>query len=126
MTASEMAAASSPAWTVEDTEAPSLYVLTGGETKPTHDLQIETLLWAEGEPPSGQPPEAEQAMALCREQPLAVAEIGALIGLPFQITRILMSRLIDIGALSAVTAAGSAALPDVALLKALRDGLLKL
>ncbi|MBB6415081.1 hypothetical protein QF032_006371 [Streptomyces achromogenes] len=121
-----MAAASGPAWTVEDTEAPSLYVLTGGQTKPTHDLQLETLLWAEGEPPSGQPPEAEQAMALCRERPLAVAEIGALIGLPFQITRILMSRLIDIGALSAVTAAGSADLPDVALLKALRDGLLKL
>ncbi|MEV0636427.1 DUF742 domain-containing protein [Streptomyces sp. NPDC050619] len=121
-----MAAASGSAWTVEDTEAPSLYVLTGGQTKPTHDLQIETLLWTEGERPSGQPPEAEQAMALCRERPLAVAEIGALIGLPFQITRILMSRLIDIGALSAVTATGSADLPDVALLKALRDGLLKL
>ncbi|MDX2757315.1 MULTISPECIES: DUF742 domain-containing protein [Streptomyces] len=121
-----MASASSPAWTVEDTEAPSLYVLTGGQTRPTHDLQIETLLWAEGEPPSGQPPEADQAMALCREQPLAVAEISALIGLPFQITRILMSRLIDIGALSAVTTPHSADLPDVALLKALRNGLLKL
>lgn len=121
-----MAAASTPAWTVEDTEAPSLYVLTGGQTKPTHDLQIETLLWAEGELPAGQPPEAEQAVALCREQPVAVAEIGALIRLPFQITRILMSRLIDIGALNTVTTTGSADLPDVALLKALRDGLLKL
>ncbi|MFC8661908.1 DUF742 domain-containing protein [Streptomyces sp. NPDC057199] len=121
-----MAASSAPAWTVEDTEAPSLYVLTGGQTKPTHDLQIETLLWAEREPPAGQPPEAEQAVALCREQPLAVAEIGALIGLPFQITRILMSRLIDFGALNAMTATHSADLPDVALLKALRNGLQKL
>lgn len=126
MTASEMAAASGPAWTVEDSEAPSLYVLTGGQTRPTHDLQIETLLRAEGKPPSGQPPEAEQAMALCCQRALAVAEIGALIQLPFQITRILMSRLIDIGALSAVTAPHSADLPDVALLKAVRNGLLKL
>ncbi|MFF4363500.1 DUF742 domain-containing protein [Streptomyces sp. NPDC001604] len=126
MTASEMAAASAPAWTVEDAEGPSLFVLTGGQTTPTHDLQVETLLWAEGEPPSGQPPEAEQAMALCREQPRGVAEISSLIKLPFQITRILMSRLIDIGALNAVTATGSTDLPDVALLKAIRDGLLKL
>ncbi|ELP65817.1 DUF742 domain-containing protein [Streptomyces sp. WI04-05B] len=126
MTASEMAATGGPAWTVEDTEAPSLYVLTGGQTRPTHDLQIQTLLWAEGELPPGQPREAEQAVALCRGRPLAVAEIGALIGLPFQITRILMSRLIDIGALNTMSATDSAALPDVALLKALSDALHKL
>ncbi|MGI5457624.1 DUF742 domain-containing protein [Streptomyces sp. CA-249302] len=119
-----MAASSAPAWTVEDTEAPSLYVLTGGQTRPTHTLQVQTLLWAEGELPAGQPPEAEQAVALCREKPLGVAEIGARIGLPFQITRILMSRLIDIGALSAMASTGPTDLPDVALLKAVRDGLL--
>ncbi|MET9117545.1 DUF742 domain-containing protein [Streptomyces longwoodensis] len=40
-------------------------------------------------------PEAEQVLAWCRQQPRTVAEIAALLQLPAQITKIILSDLLD-------------------------------
>ncbi|MFF7772701.1 DUF742 domain-containing protein [Streptomyces massasporeus] len=75
-----MASSTRRSWTSEPAEAPAHFVLTGGQTRPRHDLRVETLLTAQDPAPTaGTPiPEAERALALCRGQPSSVAEIAAL------------------------------------------------
>jgi hypothetical protein len=115
-----------PSWTREHAEGPSLFILTGGQTRPSHPLRVETLLAARNTTPTGQlGPEAARAMALCRGQPSSVAEIAALINVPVQITKVLLSRLMDAGALVAAEPTARAPQHDIALLEAVRDGLRK-
>ncbi|TLS46099.1 DUF742 domain-containing protein [Streptomyces montanus] len=121
-----MAAFAGRSWTRQASEGPAHFILTGGQTRPSRDLRVETLLTAhDPAPPTGsQIPEAEQAIALCRGQPSSVAEIAALVDLPVQITKVLLSRLMDAGAL-AVADKPATHTPDdfVTLLEAVRDGL---
>ncbi|MFJ1562430.1 DUF742 domain-containing protein [Streptomyces mirabilis] len=116
-----------PSWTHELAEGPTHLILTGGQTRPSHPLEVATLLTAPQVPPPGPlVPEAEQALALCRGQPSSVAEISALLNLPVQITKVLLSRLMDRQALFLTTPATHSPDDHIALLEAIRDGLQRL
>jgi hypothetical protein len=67
-------------------------------------------------------PEAVRAVELCSLQPCSVAEIAALIGHPIQVTKIILSDLVDRGAL-VMALPGPDAPDQLQLLEALRSGL---
>ncbi|MFD4480417.1 DUF742 domain-containing protein [Streptomyces sp. NPDC058471] len=112
-------------WTRESAEAPAYFILTGGQTATRRELKVETQLTAtEPTPPTGQHfPEAETALALCRGQPSSVAEIAALLSLPVQITKVLLDRLIDTGALAITAEKPRTVDTNIALLEAVLAGL---
>ncbi|WP_021596581.1 DUF742 domain-containing protein [Actinomadura welshii] len=99
------------------------YAITGGRTRPQHSMRLVTLLEAADVARArGLAPEAVQAVGLCKAQPCSVAEIAARIGLPIQVAKIILSDLIDCGALvMALPAPGTA--DRLQLLEALRSGL---
>lgn len=70
-------------------------------------------------------PEAKQVLQLCRAGPRSVAEIAATLGLPVQVTKIILSDLIDCGALSFVVPTITSGDPasDPQLLEAVLAGL---
>lgn len=121
-----MASSTRRSWTREPAEGPAHFVLTGGQTRPRHDLRVETLLTAlDPTSPADTPiPEAEKALALCRGQPSSVAEIAALLALPVQITKVLLSRLMDTGQLAVADQRDTRTNDQfISLLEAVRDGL---
>ncbi|MEV7887494.1 DUF742 domain-containing protein [Streptomyces sp. NPDC002817] len=121
-----MASSTRRSWTSEPAEGPAHFVLTGGQTRPRHDLRVETLLTAQDPALTADTPtpEAEKALALCRGQPSSVAEIAALLALPVQITKVLLSRLMESGALAVTDQQGTRTNDEfVTLLEAVRDGL---
>lgn len=122
-----MASFEGRSWTREPAEGPAHYLLTGGETRPTRDLRVETLLLARDPGPPVRPriPEAERALALCRGQPSSVAEIAALLSLPVQITKVLLARLMDTDALAVTEPKDRTPDEHFTLLEAVRDGLLR-
>jgi hypothetical protein len=123
-----MGARNGPSWIREQAESPAHFVLTGGQTHPSHELKVETLLTAQ-QPKrllGPQSPEAMRAMALCRGQPSSVAELAALLSLPVQITKVLLARLIDVGVLAKATTPVRTPDDHISLLEAVRDGLLRL
>lgn len=123
MPASEMTDFNGPAWTSEDAEVPGLYVLTGGQSAPTHRLEVQTMLVAEDiGPVITLGPETQRAIEVCRGQPTSVAEIAALIEVPLQITKVVLSQLIDAGALTRV-ASGSSAPAATSVMEAVLEGL---
>ncbi|MFF5264640.1 DUF742 domain-containing protein [Actinomadura viridis] len=101
------------------------YALTGGRTRPRHAMRMESLLEIGGIPaPTGLPPEADHAVALCRAGRCSVAEIAARLGQPVQVTKIILSDLIDSGAL-ALAVPGTTSGDRVQLLEAVLAGLQK-
>ncbi|WP_433479557.1 DUF742 domain-containing protein [Spirillospora sp. CA-142024] len=111
------------AWATYNAEEIRPYAITGGRTRPQHSMRLVTLLEGAGTTHAqGMAPEAARAVEACRLQPCSVAEIAALIGHPVQVTKIILSDLIDCGAL--VMALPGPARPDhLQLLEALRSGL---
>jgi hypothetical protein len=109
-----------------DDEGPKLrpYLVTGGRTRPTHKLDLTSLVKAKHERPR-LPLDAEhaQALALCAEGPRSVAEVAAKIRQPAQITKILLSDLLDAGALGFAVPAFTADPKDPRLLEAILAGL---
>jgi len=85
-----------PAWAEQDTEQVRLYTLTGGRTRPQHTMRLVSEL-APGSlaPTERLAPEAEQVLAWCSQQPRTVAEIAARLQLPAQITKVILSDLLD-------------------------------
>jgi len=73
----------------------------------------------------GRQPEHRQILELCAE-PQAVAEIAALIDLPVSITKVLVDDLLRDGLVTVRAPLALARTPDMALLKKVRDGLLRL
>ncbi|MEU0937047.1 MULTISPECIES: DUF742 domain-containing protein [unclassified Embleya] len=73
----------------------------------------------------GRQPEHQQILELCRE-PQAVAEVAALIDLPVSITKVLVDDLLRDGLVTVRAPLALARTPDPALLKKVRDGLLRL
>lgn len=67
-------------------------------------------------------PEAARAVEACRVQPCSVAEVAALTDLPVQAAKIILSDLIDCGAL-VMALPGPGASDHLQLLEALRSGL---
>lgn len=105
------------------------YAWTGGRTRPTYDLAIETLVSTS---PAGREPGAvrqyeHQAVAeLCRE-PRSVAEIGALLKLPLGVARVVIGDMASQGTVQVhQTATGSGEHPDMALMERVLSGLRRL
>jgi hypothetical protein len=109
------------------------YTITRGRTLPERgDLNLITVVTtidAEFGPGSGRGLQPEHRMIIeqCR-RPAAVAEIAAGLNLPVAVTKILIGDLIALGRVAArpplALAAGQK--PDIRLLQAVRDGLLRL
>ncbi|WP_258052537.1 DUF742 domain-containing protein [Streptomyces sp. Ru73] len=87
-------------WVEVDAEEVRPYAVTGGRTRPRHTLRLASRLAPARESPTGAlGPEAEQAHALCCAEPRSVAEIAALLRQPATVTKIILSDLLDQGAL---------------------------
>lgn len=111
------------AWSTYDVEEIRPYAITGGRTRPQHSMRLVTLLEAADIARAhGVAPEAAQAVEACRVQPCSVAEIAAVMGLPVHIAKIIVSDLIDCGAL-VVALPGPGGPDHLQLLEALRSGL---
>ena len=111
------------AWLTEDSPDVRLYAVTGGRTMPRHTMHPESLL-APGPtaPPTGLGPEARRTLDLCRTEQRSVAEIAGTLGLPLHVTKIVVSDLLDSGALI-ITVADVSAHPDAQILREILDGL---
>ncbi|MGI5130214.1 DUF742 domain-containing protein [Pseudonocardia sp. CA-107938] len=75
------------------------YVLTGGRTRASRELPIETLV-SSGLP--GGPPatvEQRQVVDMCA-RPRSIAEVAALLGVPLGVARVLVADLADCGAIT--------------------------
>lgn len=109
------------------------YTITRGRTLSEHsDLTLITLVSTlDAEPGSdgvrGLQPEHRMILEQCRG-PAAVAEIAATLNLPVAVTKILIGDLIALGrvAARAPLALAVGQKPDIRLLRAVRDGLLRL
>ncbi|WP_433464037.1 DUF742 domain-containing protein [Spirillospora sp. CA-128828] len=94
----------SGAWITQ--EAPEVlrpYMVTGNRTRPNHGMDLDTVLTATHQtvPADTLQPEAAQALRLCHGQQRTLAEIAATLQQPALITKIIISDLIDHGALAA-------------------------
>jgi hypothetical protein len=112
------------------------YTASDGRTRPTAELDLITLVtatdWpgrhagADAWPRDGLPgPDHAQVLRLCRE-PISVAEIAAHARLPIGVTKVLLSDLLECGAVTVrppVPAAGAHPHADRVLLEAVLHGL---
>ncbi|MCX2927770.1 DUF742 domain-containing protein [Streptomyces sp. NEAU-W12] len=107
------------------------YVLTGGRSGPggsASSLDVATLVVSRSAPLPGMQHEHEEIVRRCRE-PLSVAELGAHLGLPFNILAVLLSDLLDGGHVEArdpIPAHDAGRGPDLALLEEVLSGLERL
>ncbi|WP_129840891.1 DUF742 domain-containing protein [Streptomyces sp. RFCAC02] len=114
----------------EDDDPARLFTLTGGRAKASGAaaaLDLITLVSSVAEPVAGMPSEHAAVLRLCR-RPTSVAEIAAHIRVPIGLVRIMLSDLLDNGAITirpprTAMAADSDTLPDSALLRQVLVGL---
>ncbi|MDF6021455.1 DUF742 domain-containing protein [Streptomyces sp. JH34] len=116
------------------TDPPGLeryYVLTGGRSGPggsASTLDVATLIISNAVAGTGLQHEHEEILRRCRD-PLSVAELGAHLGLPFNILAVLLADLLDAGRVEArdpIPASGAGRGPDLALLEEVLSGLQRL
>ncbi|MEU5313518.1 DUF742 domain-containing protein [Streptomyces sp. NPDC021562] len=99
------------------------FTVSNGRTEPSIALDLMSQVMATGTTPLGYlGPEHAQALDLCRG-PLSVAEIAAHLKLPAVVTKVLLSDLVDCGALTAKPPAFRHNPTDRSLLEAVLDGL---
>jgi hypothetical protein len=107
------------------------YVLTGGRSGPggsSSSLDVATLITSRATAVPGLQHEHEEILRRCRD-PLSVAELGAHLGLPFNILAVLLADLLDAGRVEArhpIPASGAGRGPDLALLEEVLSGLERL
>lgn len=107
------------------------YVVTGGRSGPdgaAARLDVATLVVARAAPVAGMQHEHEEILRRCRE-PLSVAELGAHLGLPFNIIAVLLTDLLEADRVEArdpVPAHDARRGPDLALLQEVLSGLERL
>jgi uncharacterized protein DUF742 len=76
------------------------YTVSNGRTTPAVSLDLLSMVASTGEaPPSPLEPDHEQALALCRE-PMSVAEIAARLRLPVVVAKVVVSDLVECGAVT--------------------------
>ncbi|MFD4258723.1 DUF742 domain-containing protein [Streptomyces sp. NPDC058534] len=81
------------------------YTLTRGRTMPRHLLGLDTVLEAgPGRPGPAQAEECDEIFALCRERRRSVTELAGRLGRPVTAVKVLVSDLLDAGALVVPTA----------------------
>ena len=99
------------------------YTVSGGRTKPSTTLDLLSMVMATGSiPQAHMGPEHSLALGLCGG-PTSVAEIAAHLRLPAVVTKVLISDLVDCGALTAKAPRFHATPTDRSLLEAVLDGL---
>ncbi|MFD6280479.1 DUF742 domain-containing protein [Streptomyces sp. NPDC060209] len=99
------------------------YTVSNGRTRPTTVLDLLSLVMATGSDPQVHlGPEHTVALELCGG-PTSVAEIAAHLRLPAVITKVLLSDLVDCGAVTAHAPAFKDMPTDRSLLEAVLDGL---
>ncbi|GHK02097.1 hypothetical protein SY2F82_38940 [Streptomyces sp. Y2F8-2] len=99
------------------------YTISNGRTRPTAALDLLSQVRATGSTPLGPlGPEHAQALGLCRS-PVPVAEVAAHLRLPAAVTKVLLSDLVDCGALTTKPPAHHHNPTDRSLLEAVLDGL---
>ncbi|MFE0098822.1 DUF742 domain-containing protein [Streptomyces sp. NPDC059009] len=122
---------SGPRRSTEPSGLERYYVLTGGRSGPggaAAGLDVATLIVSRSAPAPGMQHEHQEIVRRCRD-PLSVAELGAHLGLPFNILAVLVADLLDAGRVEArnpipVSAPGRG--PDLALLEEVLSGLERL
>lgn len=116
--------ADNPPWVDNDLPALRNYALTGGRTRPDHDLDMACLIRAVIPTPEIHlAPEKAQVLDLCRDEALGVAEIAGRLRQPLQVTKILLSDLINDGVLINTSPLVPDGAPSVDVMKAVLDGL---
>ncbi|GHG85090.1 hypothetical protein GCM10018780_00610 [Streptomyces lanatus] len=99
------------------------FTVSNGRTRPTVALDLMSQVMATGATPLGYlGPEHELALDLCRA-PVSVAEAAAHLKLPAAVTKVLLSDLVDCGALTTKPPEFHHNPTDRALLEAVLDGL---
>ncbi|MEI5097424.1 DUF742 domain-containing protein [Streptomyces sp. PmtG] len=99
------------------------YTVSDGRTRPTARLDLLSQVRATGTTPAGYlGPEHAQALGLC-EAPTSVAEIAAQLKLPVAVTKVLLSDLVDCGAITTRAPDFYHNPTDRSLLEAVLDGL---
>ncbi|MEO3826319.1 DUF742 domain-containing protein [Actinomadura sp. B10D3] len=100
------------------------YTVNAGRTRPTMDLDLLSLVVTTGRATEGMDLEHYQVLDLCHS-PLSVAEVAAHMRLPVIVTKVLISDLVDCGAMVTRTATQSpfGQPADRVLLEKLLDGL---
>ncbi|MER5467303.1 DUF742 domain-containing protein [Streptomyces sp. NPDC002685] len=99
------------------------YTVSNGRTRPTTALDLLSQVMATGAMPLGYlGPEHSQALEHCRA-PVSVAEIAAHLKLPAAVTKVLLSDLVDCGALTTKPPEFHHNPTDRSLLEAVLDGL---
>lgn len=91
-------------------------------------LDVATLIISRAAAEPGLQHEHEEILRRCRD-PLSVAELGAHLGLPFNILAVLLADLLDAGRVEArdpIPASGAGRGPDLALLEEVLSGLQRL
>ncbi|WP_031485589.1 DUF742 domain-containing protein [Streptomyces bicolor] len=107
------------------------YVLTKGRSGPggsASSLDVATLIVSRTAPAPGFQHEHEEILRRCRD-PLSAAELGAHLGLPFNILAVLLTDLLEAGHVEArdpIPAHGAGSGPDLALLEEVLSGLQRL
>ncbi|MEU9733163.1 DUF742 domain-containing protein [Streptomyces sp. NPDC048002] len=107
------------------------YVLTKGRSGPggsASSLDVATLIVSRAAPGPGLQHEHEEILRRCRD-PLSVAELGAHLGLPFNILAVLLADLLEAGRVEArdpIPVHGAGRGPDLALLEEVLSGLERL
>jgi hypothetical protein len=85
------------------------HVVTGGRAHPTRNIfDLVTLIVATSDRVYGLSPEQRRIVELCQGGTLSVAEIAGHLRLPFSVTKVLLSDLVDHGRIT-TRAPGSAA-----------------
>jgi len=102
------------------------FALTGGRTRPSRaDFTLITTVTAVDPPPTwGTRPQPEHQRILRRcAEPVAVAELAALLDLPVSVVVIMLCDLLEAGRITARPPHPVSCNPDLDLLQKVRDGL---
>ncbi|GHE90679.1 DUF742 domain-containing protein [Streptomyces longispororuber] len=99
------------------------YTVSNGRTRPTTRLDLMSQVRTTGTTPAGYlGPEHSLALGMC-EAPTSVAEIAAQLKLPVAVTKVLLSDLVDCGAITTRAPDFYHNPTDRSLLEAVLDGL---
>jgi hypothetical protein len=99
------------------------YTVSNGRTNPSTKLDLLSMVVATGDVARGSlEPDHVQILRLCH-QPISVAEIAARLRLPAVVTKVLLSDLVDCGAVTAGSPHSGANGPDRFLLERVLDAL---
>jgi hypothetical protein len=114
----------------EDAQASSIrsYTWTGGRTKSNYQLEMETLVsTSESYRPGAMVRMEHQSIAEMCHHPRSVAEVGALLGVPIGVARVLLADMAELGLITVhqtVSESGSA--PHLMLMERVLSGLRRL